>query len=386
MAKRRSVALRVRVQQKQSKRINRRCHRSPTSNGFYLMTTSITPEIVGSETTERLVDTDLTPTELARVESLETKLRMSDASVLEQRIIQGETLFRIQQEALYRSRQSGERFTWEQYLEKFTPALTKSGKGYKIQAAQLRQLMYLIHSGQIPSWSAHDGYLPLPTGSDQLQPLLAKAPIRNAYQGGGFDLTGDWNAVREIWKGANAKGGNPDRQSVSLARTAYETKQVRAGQDPGRMMSPGQQAALENMNAARNAVRPPEPVRDYSPEPQRSATTPAPSIPAWEIQKDDSSIDAGAECKRISLAINEAHKSIGLLRGILYSQTQAYGSDYLDFLRQVDAGVYSLHNIDDQVQQMGEDIQKIVEVLTFDAGAGELAKSTVEVSAFPTKG
>jgi hypothetical protein len=25
-------------------------------------------------------------------------------------------------------------------------------------------------------------------------------------------------------------------------------------------------------------------------------------------------------------------------------------------LRQVDAGVYSLHNIDDQIQQMGEDI------------------------------
>ena len=46
------------------------------------MTTSITPEIIGSDATERLVDTDLTPSELARVESLETKLRMSDASVL----------------------------------------------------------------------------------------------------------------------------------------------------------------------------------------------------------------------------------------------------------------------------------------------------------------
>ena len=90
------------------------------------MTSSITPEVVGSDTTELLLDTDLTPTELARVESLETKLRMSDATVLEQKIIQGETLFRIQQERLYRSREPGERFTWEQYLQKFTPALTRT--------------------------------------------------------------------------------------------------------------------------------------------------------------------------------------------------------------------------------------------------------------------
>ena len=57
----------------------------------------------------------------------------------------------------------------------------------------------------------------------------------------------------------------------------------------------------------------------------------------------------------------------------------------LGFLRQVDAGVYSLHNIDDQVQQMGEDIGFISDLLIADVGEGDLAASTVEVSAFPTK-
>ena len=113
-----------------------------------MTTTSITPEVVGQDSAELLLDTDLTPTELARVESLETKLRMSDATVLEQKIIQGETLFRIQQERLYRSREPGERFTWEQYLQKFTPALTENGKGYGVEAAKLRQMLHLFHSGQ----------------------------------------------------------------------------------------------------------------------------------------------------------------------------------------------------------------------------------------------
>ena len=344
-----------------------------------MTTPAITPEIVGSETTERLVDTDLTPSELARVESLETKLRMSDASVLEQRIIQGETLFRIQQEALYRSRQAGERFTWEQYLEKFTPALTKNGKGYKIQAAQLRQLMYLMHSGQISSGVAHDQNSPLPSGTDQLLPLLAKCPIRHASSGGGFDLSGDWEAVVEIWKGANANGVNPDRQSVSLARTAYETKQVRAGQDPGRMMSPGQQAALENMNAVRAASRPePAPTpQDFSPP------APEPTIPAWELEQHDDSVDAGDECKRITQAMNAAFRAVAELRGIIYSQTNKYGSDYLNFLRQVDAGVYSLNNIDDQVAQLGDDISFVAQLLNADVGEGELAQSTIDVDSIP---
>jgi hypothetical protein len=122
-------------------------------------------------------------------------------------------------------------------------------------------------------------------------------------------------------------------------------------------------------------------VRDYSPKPEPAA----PTIPAWEIETDDSALDAAAESKRIKLAINDAHKAIGLLRGILYSQINKYGSDYLNFLRQVDAGVYSLNDIDEQVQQMGEDIAFISELLVADVGEGELAQSTIEVDAFPTR-
>jgi hypothetical protein len=357
------------------------------------MTSSITPEVVGIDNTELLLDTDLTPTELARVESLETKLRMSDATVLEQKIIQGETLFRIQQERLYRSREPGERFTWEQYLQKFTPALTKNGKGYGVEAAQLRQMLHLFHSGQI-SPRSNLGRIPLPTETSQLVALLGKAPIRGSSAGGGFDLNGDWTAVLEIWKAANSKTLNPGRHEVAAARSTYETNQLRAGADPGRMMSKARQESLNRANEARmqnsiragvaESVRTPTP--DYSPTPSPQPSAPAaPSIPAWEIQTDDSSVDAGAECKRITQALNDAHKAIGTLRGILYSQTQRYGSDYLGFLRQVDAGVYSLNSIDDQVQQMSEDIQRIMDVLASQAEPGELAQSTVDVDSMPSR-
>jgi hypothetical protein len=351
------------------------------------MTSSITPEVVGHDSTELLLNTDLTPTELARVESLETKLRMSDATVLEQKIIQGETLFRIQQERLYRSREPGERFTWEQYLQKFTPALTKNGKGYGLEAAQLRQMLHLFHSGIIRPGAAPGGNFPLPSGTEQLRPLLGKSPVRNSSQGGGFDLEGNWDAVIEIWKGANSKQLNPDRQAVALARSTFEANQLRTGADPGRMMSAAQREALNKAHAANPNNQPKsEPVRDYSPAPSPLPSAPAaPSIPAWEIESDDSSVDAGAECKRITQALNDAHKAVGLLRGILYSQINKYGRDYMGVLRKVDAGVYSLSNIDDQVQQLGEDVEFIAALLKADVGEGELAQSTIDVDSMPSR-
>ena len=363
------------------------------------MSTAIIPEVVEHDSAELLLDTDLTPTELARVELLETKLRMSDATVLEQKIIQGEKLFRIQQERLYRSRKPGERFTWEQYLQKFTPALTKNRKGYKLQAAQLRQLLHLFHSGQLSPRAAHGENLPMPTGTDQLLPLLGKSPVRHSSQGGGFDLKGSWDAVIAIWKGANSKQLNPDRQAVSAARAIYEAKQLRAGEDPGRMMSVSQQESLNKAQAARAASKADEyidslwsereriPVTpDFSPTPSPQTSAPAaPSIPAWEIQADDSSVDPGVECKRIAQALNDAHEAVVSLRGMLYSQINKYGRDYMGFLRQVDAGVYSLSNIDEQVQQLGEDVDFISALLVADVGEGELAQSTIDVTAFPTR-
>lgn len=198
-------------------------------------------------------------------------------------------------------------------------------------------------------------------------------------------------AALDMWKAACAQAGKgkvPTFDQVNRAALAYKANEANSV----RRLSDAQHAAQQKGVSASVVSRPesparpapavaPEPVRDYSPQ----LTAPAPTIPAWELEKEDPSLDAGAECKRITLAINDAHKAIGMLRGILYSQINKHGRDYLGFLRQVDAGVYSLHNIDDQVQQMGEDIDFIFELLTADVGEGELARATVDAVVFPTR-
>ena len=216
----------------------------------------------------------------------------------------------------------------------------------------------------------------LPTSAKQVRPLLGQLDTHP-------------EAALEMWKAACAQAGKgkvPTFDQVNRAALSYKANEA----NEVRRLSSAQQAAQQRAVSASVASRPeaparpspavaPEPVRDYSPQPT------APSIPAWELEKNDTSLDAGAECKRITLAINDAQKAIGLLRGILYSQINKHGRDYLGVLRQVDAGVYSLHSIDDQIQQMGEDIAFISELLIADVGEGELAQATVDAASFPTR-
>jgi hypothetical protein len=213
----------------------------------------------------------------------------------------------------------------------------------------------------------------LPASPYQIRPLLGQLDTHP-------------EAAIEMWKAAvaDAKGKVPTFDQVNRAALAYKANEA----NEARRLSAAQQAAQQKAVAASRAAAPAV-EREPAPEPQRqyqaAPAAPSPTIPAWELEKDDNALDAAEECKRVSRAISEAHKAIGLLRGILYSQINTYGRDYLGFLRQVDVGVYSLHNIDDQIQQMGEDIAFISELLIADVGEGELAASTVNVVAMPTK-
>ena len=346
------------------------------------MTTAITPEILGLETTI-LEDSPMTDAEEKELVIVKTAIQTAYADKLERDLAIGAGLLKIFRRKLYRGKNGGR--TWEQWLAEESAELT-AGRGPldRHDAIRLRgfyQFRVEVLQGRAPGREA----IALPTAPKQVRPLLGQLDTHP-------------EAALEMWKAACAQAGKgkvPTFDQVNRAAQAFKANEA----NEARRLSSAQQAAQQKAVSASVASRPaavqtPQPVQqapaftaptpDFSPRPQPQPT-PAPSIPAWEMEKDDASLDAGAECKRITQAINDAHKAIGLLRGILYSQLNKYGSEYLTVLRQVDAGVYSLHNIDNQVQQMGEDIAFISELLAKDVGEGELAQSTVDVASFPTR-
>jgi hypothetical protein len=337
------------------------------------MTTAITPEIVGLETTI-LEDSPMTDSEEKELVIVKTAIQTAYADKLERDLAIGAGLLKIFRRKLYRGKQGGR--TWEQWLAEESAELTGGQGSLSPDKSERLRGFYRFRVELLSSPAARRDGIPLPVSPYQVRPLIGQLDTHP-------------EAALDMWKAACAQAGKgkvPTFDQVNRAALAHKANEA----NEARRLSAAQQAAQQKAVSASVASRPeaparpapavaPEPTRDYSPQP----TTP--SIPAWELKKEESSLDAGAECKRITQAISDAHKAIGMLRGILYSQINKHGRDYLGFLRQVDAGVYSLHNIDSQVDQMSEDIAFISELLTADVGEGELARSTVDAASFPTR-
>lgn len=362
------------------------------------MTAAITPEVIGQET-QILEDSPMTDAEEKELVIITTAIKTAYADKLERDLAIGAGLLKIFRRKLYRGKNGGR--TWEQWLADESAELT-AGRG-ALSADQSERLrgfyrfrVELLSSPAVP----RDG-IPLPASPYQVRPLLSQLDTHP-------------EAAVEMWKAACAQAGKrkvPTFDQVNRAALAYKANEA----NEARRLSAAQQAAQQKAVAASAAAQaasdvlaglptagvvqayvqgnPGQALEDFKDaanhvareDGQQLPYPAAPTIPAWEIERDDSALDAGAECKRITYAINDAHKAIGLLRGMLYSQINKYGSDYLGVLRRVDAGVYSLHNIDAQVEQMAEDIAFVADLLTADVGEGELAQSTIDAASFPTR-
>jgi hypothetical protein len=319
------------------------------------------------------------------------KIKAAQLEKMERDLFIGQQLLEITRTKEYRGLKEGESgLKFEDWLRAESGEMMPDGKAMSKDTAAYLRGFYYFRQEVLPSGGQGRGNtdIPLPTSAKQVRPLLflldhlRREDHRDEQKSYDERRAAEAKAI-EIWKAAVSQAkGVPTFEQVNEARlrdAAAEEHRLRGAQRPAPILdrpSPG--------------IAPPA-SSDHNPtdtpffNPQPTSTPPAPTIPAWELEKDDSSLDAGAECKRIALAINDAHKAIGVLRGILYSQIHKYGRDYLGFLRQVDAGVYSLNAIDDQIQQMGEDIDFIASLLVADVGEGELAQATIDISAIPTR-
>lgn len=334
------------------------------------MTTAIIPEVMGLET-QILEESPMTESEEKELVIVKTAIQTAYADKLERDLAIGAGLLQIFRRKLYRGKEGGR--NWKRWLAEESCELTGGRGPLNEDTSQRLRAFYQFRCEVLQPSATWRAGSPLPVSPAQVRPLIGQLDTHP-------------EAAIEMWKAAvaDAKGNVPTFDQVNRAALAFKAN----ADNEARRLSAKQQAAQQKAVAAsREAAATVAPQRiAVMPEPLPEVkAAPTPTIPAWEMDKDDAALDASDECRKITRAINEAHKAIGTLRGILYSQINTYGRDYLGFLRQVDAGVYSLHNIDDQVQQMGDDIDFIAALLVADVGEGELSRRTVDAVAFPTR-
>jgi hypothetical protein len=336
------------------------------------MTTAIIPEVL-TTSTQILETSPMTESEEKELVIVKTAIQTAYADKLERDLAIGAGLLQIFRRKLYRGVRGGR--SWKEWLTEESADLT-AGRGALGEDTAQRLRGFYQFRVELLQASAHGrAGVSLPTSPRQVRPLLGQ-------------LDSHPEAAIEMWKAACAqagKGNVPTFDQVNRAALAYKANQDNHARRLSEAQQTAQRMAVQASINSREVLNDKEEeVETFAFTPPRP-TSPAPSIPAWELEKDDSSIDAVTECRRITSALNDAFKSISTLRGILYSQINRHGDEYLQFLRQVDAGVYSLSNIDDQIAQLGEDVEFVLDLLQTSVGVGELAKATIDVSSIPSR-
>ena len=312
------------------------------------MSSAIIPEIVGQ--TEILLDSPMTPQELQRKVEIETIYSSADSTKTEQQIVQGKCLIILSREGLFRGN-NGKR-SWADYLKEDSYKITSDGQPILDFQSQRLRAFYMLNCEIFSKKST----LIFPSISHS-QELLGYLPLPNKYPKNYNDQDKEkiTKAVK-IWKTACGKVGVNKTPSYKIVKElAYE------------------QRALDNklkprINTTQELVETPKQVYDPSTESANKYVThsyedDSPPIKTYEQERNTQEVDPYSECKKLHDVLYEAEKSLQDLHGVLYHQINKYGSAYLDQMKQFDAGLYSVSDIDEKIDELHEQTAYLVDLL-----------------------
>ena len=324
------------------------------------MSSSIIPEIVGQ--TEILEESPMTPQELQRKVELETIFKSADLSKDEQRLIQGKALIQICREKLYRGNQGGR--SWEDYLKQDSKNLTSNFEILKPLTAQRLRAFYMLRCEIFPK-SLTLNFLPSVSHAQSLLGYLP-LPSKNPKNYNDEDYVKIKKAIN-IWKAACSEAGANKMPSFTTVNDlAYKQRALDEKTRP-------------RINTTQELVETPKQFYDPSTDSTNKYVTPSyeddsPPIKTYEQERNTQEVDPYSECKKLHDVLYEAEKSLQDLHGVLYHQINKYGSAYLNQIKQFDAGLYSVSDIDEKIDSLHEQTNYLVDLLQKEVEPNDLVK------------
>jgi len=330
------------------------------------MSNSIIPEIVGQ--TEILEESPMTPQELQRKVELETIYKSADTSQEEKRLIQGKALLQICREKLYRGKNGGR--LWEDYLKEDSHNLTANNESIQTRTAQNLRAFYMFRVEILPKRKSIS-FLPSATHCYQLLGFLP-LPSKNPDKYNSDDLEKIEKAIK-IWTSACGEvGANNPNSKLKLpnVNTVAELAREQRVKDSQTQFKPTQQQAIET----------PKQVYDPSIGSANKYKTStyedsSPPIKTYEQERNAQEVDPYSECKKLHDVLYAAEKSLQDLHGVLYHQINKYGSAYLDHMKQFDAGIYSVSDIDEKIDSLNQQTNYLVELLQKEVEPNDLVNN-----------
>tara|TARA_R100000655_G_scaffold36065_1_gene70014 strand:- start:206 stop:1156 length:951 start_codon:yes stop_codon:yes gene_type:complete len=316
------------------------------------MSNAIVPEIVGH--TEILEGSPMTEQEQKELIETETSIKASFEDRMERDLAIGKGLLKISRHKLYRGTGGGR--TWEQYLKEESSKLTGNPDPLKVETARHLRAFYKFRNEILLESNAR---LPLPTAPYQLRSLvgtISENPV----------------LAIDIWKSACSVVGENKVPSMSIVQDVYLRTRSQ------------KQLEKRNDNQQKKKEADIESFKKYNREVQDKNQEEEYKTPVWELEPKKGDTDVCAECKKLSQAIHNAEESLSSLHGILYHQLNSYGSAYIETMKQFDAGVYSVNDIEDKIAALDSQTKYLVELLDKDLEPNDLV-SEIEVEQMPTR-
>ena len=316
------------------------------------MSNAIVPEIVGH--TEILEGSPMTEQEQKELIETQTICIAASKGIMERQLILGEALFRISRNKLYRGIDGGR--TWEQYLKEESTKLTGNPDPLKPDTARHLRAFYQFRNEILLE---SDPGLVLPTAAKQVRPLIG-------------EMSANPKAAIEIWKAACSMAGAEKVPSFSQVQDVYlRTRSQKQLEERGERQERSNGAVVESFKKYNREVQDKNEEEEYK-------------TPVWELERKEGDTDVCAECKKLSQAIHYAEESLSSLHGILYHQLNSYGSAYIETMKQFDAGVYSVNDIEDKIATLNSQTKYLVELLEKDLEPNDLV-SEVKIGKIPTR-
>ncbi len=308
------------------------------------MSSAITPDVVGY--TEILEESPMTEQEQKELIETETVIKTSFQGKMERDLAIGAGLLKIKRQKLYRGINGGR--LWPDYLKEESAKLTSNSEPITQKDAINLRGFYEFRCEILQELNYHSI---LPTNKTQVVPLLGY--LKNPKE-----------AV-EIWKAACSEAGSnkvPTYHQVNRAYYSYRT-QISSTQKQPELKSNDN---LETVS-----------ISDTTNQTSTNTTYEEPktsTIPVWEQERNTQEVDPYSECKKLHDVLFEAEKSLQNLHGVLYHQINKYGSAYLNQMKQFDAGIYSVSDIDKKIDSLHEQTDYLVDLLQKQVEPNDLVK------------
>ena len=308
------------------------------------MSSAITPDVVGY--TEILEESPMTEQEQKELIETETVIKSSFQGKMERDLAIGAGLLKIKRQKLYRGINGGR--LWPDYLKEESAKLTSNSEPITQKDAINLRGFYEFRCEILQELNYHSI---LPTNKTQVVPLLGY--LKNPKE-----------AV-EIWKAACSEAGSnkvPTYHQVNRAYYSYRTQ----------ISSVQKQPELKSDSNVQT-VSYTEPT--YQTSTNTNYEQPKTTTPVWEQERNTQEVDPYSECKKLHDVLYEAEKSLQNLHGVLYHQMNKYGSAYLEQMKQFDAGIYSVSDIDQKVNSLNDQTAYLVDLLQKDIEPNDLVNN-----------